>query len=398
MDYPFELRIVTSRTEADILISARPQVQECADESVEGVRSFGFCAPRYDRGDSAPSYDTITIAGQFNDTVTRGYYRGALAQLLGVDDSETVPGVTIVDAPELRDPWPKPGPVVVGISNTGNTSRDFAPLVRNAIEYWTTGKGSEHANYSEQFVVRPEADSPDVAVKFVSSLIQCGNEYSIDRQYSGCAPIYSGGSAAREQSEILVEVGYTNNSTLSTLTHEFGHLFGRLHGQKPMPVMSATFDATKLPMTDAVNRSRPWKPDSLSIYIDLSTVGDIDRDEWESEIATAIKYVDSGADGRVPEEFDYHVVHNGSEADIILKAREQGSNDNASSGIVWGVSEDADDALEYYTSQRISIWEDVRNENVAWHTAYWLLSPWVGSGSYPQAFDGENDDRANWER
>lgn len=392
---PFSVKfeLIEEPAMADVVVNATPTVARCGEE--RATTTFLYCSDSHDRIGSATNQSQLVISSRYNDTQTRIYYREAFAVLLGVENPLIVDGVREFEIVRLRDPWPESNPVVVNISNTVSTSRDFSPLIEAAIEYWESGDGARYRNYSVDFVLRPEAEDADVTIRIVDSLLKCGDDFAVDSDYTGCAPVYSGDFPAGSSSEILILSGYTNNTTSATLRHEFGHLHGRLHGQEPLPLMAPTFDAIRLPTPNVTEVEQPWIDNRLRVFIDISNVSSSQRAIWDDEIAVALDYISDGADGAVPTVVSFEIVENESKANVVIRAHENLESDIASTSERFGFDVDEDDALESYSLQRIQITTAASSRDVAYHVAYWLVRSWAHGDEIPESIDGENDDRAS---
>lgn len=393
-EYPLTLRYESSPKRADVVVTATPAVTECGDE--EATTTFGFCGPVFDSGDTADSQEEIEVASRFNDSLTQTYYRGALAQLTGVED---VDEATSLEYPEDRtylDPWPESDPVVVGIAGETD-NRDWTPLVEQAVQYWESGAGAPYRNYTADFVVRPNAEDPDVVVKFTDAILECGTE--LDAYTTGCAPILGAQSLAEETETIEVETGYTNASTLSTLKHEFGHLHGRLHEQQPMPLMNASSEKNKLPTPNATERTNAWEFTTINVYIETENVSSLFTEDFQQEVLSGLEWMENGADGAVEADLRYDIVQSRSEADLVITKSESDLGEYTSNSRWYGSDVDVDEALETVNYQRITIASDIDTRTVAYYVAYWSLSVFTGGGeNNPDNIDGEDDDRERFPR
>lgn len=374
-----KFKLTQEHQSADITIEVVPTIAECGEETASA--SFGYCTDTYSEGDEEDEKTEIRVSSRFDDNRTQVYYRGVFATMLDVEEDENIPGVEYVDYPDLRDPWPEANPVVVNISNQVNDTRNFTPLVEESVSFWVEGEGAKYANYSVNMSVQPDAENADISVQFVDTLGDCGIR-PIDTGYVGCAPKYSGNNGADEVSLVDIEGGYTNNSTRQTLIHEFGHVFGRQHAQEPMPEMNATFRAVSLPEPDAVDRERPWKYDRLRVYFDLSSVHS--PGVWESEIYDSLNYVESGADGSVPNSISFEVVNDPEKADIKIEASD--FNNNTAYITRWrGPDPDNDSAVEQYETQSIMLNSEINSRDVGYYMSRALISSWTEE--YPDAVD-----------
>lgn len=390
--YTFEFEVVPDATAPDIRVDYQTAVETCGGEPA--AETYFWCTDTYEDGETERGTSEVEVAGRYTPNATVRIVKQAFADLLGVPDAQTVAGLEEVDSPLLRDPWPRAGAVVVGI-NQSVTPRNMTPLVRAAVDYWET-TGAKYANYTTDFVVRPDASNPDVVVEFTKEIETCGIETGA---FLGCAPLLDTSTLADDRETIRIETGYTDASTLSTLKHEFGHFHGLEHGEEPMPLMNSTYDATRLPMPNATERANPWMQDSLLVYVDYESFSG-DRDRVQEQVQHALTYYSAGADGYAPAELSVTLTRNASEADIDIRSGDI-EGDDGSIGDTWGMNLDGDSALEYYTNQTITI-EGLPTEVVGWHVGYWLATSITSDDDpavLPPPFqDADYDDRRNWWR
>lgn len=378
-----EFEYIQQSQNSDVVIDVVPTISTCGEGL--SLATYFYCVTPYEEGETESGITEGQVSSRYNYSLTQMYYREFFGVMLGVENTEEIEGVEYYDSQQLRDPWPESNPVVVNVSNQVNESRNFEPIVEESVSYWIDGQGSNYANYSVNISFQPDADNADISVRFVETLGDCGIR-PIDTGYIGCAPQYSGNYEANEVTSIDIEGGYTDHSTKQTVIHEFGHVFGRSHGQEPLPEMNATFQAVTLPKTDAVDRERPWKYDRLRVYFDLGSVHSVDV--WESEIYDALNYVESGADGSVPDQISFEIVNDPEQADIEIEALDF-NNDSATLSRWWGPNPDDDDAIEQYTSMKIVANNEINSRDVGYYISRALISSWIDE--YPDAVDDDAD-------
>jgi hypothetical protein len=117
----------------------------------------------------------------------------------------------------------------------------------------------------------------------------------------------------------------------------------------------------------------------------------------EDEVDTALTFIAAGGDGHVPSNLTIDRVDSEDRADIVI------SQENLEEGSIstterYGIDEDPDEALEYYTTQRVLLDPDITRSHYSYHIAYWILATFVGDGEMPEYLDAQDDDRDNWER
>lgn len=393
--FPIQFETVDEQYEADVVVTATPTIAECGGEAA--TTSFGYCTPTYDADDSAPVTERAEVASRVATPQLRNNYREVLVHLGGVDfgEEERVDGIREFDDRAYRDPWPATQSVVVGVENDVSPSRNVTGLVEDAVSYWESGPGAPYRNYTTDFVVRPNASDPNVTVEIVEDIVACGTEPSA---YTvGCAPILDRYDLADDDSTIRIVAGYTDESTRSTLKHEFGHLHGRVHGQEPLPLMTATEEKTRLPQPNASERTNAWEFSNIKVFLSRDNLTNLQRDDFQEESIAALQWVENGADGAIQADLDYEIVDERSEADIVVEYSNDDLGDSASTDDRFGEDTDTDEALEVVSSQRIVIADSVDIRNVGYHVAYWLVAPFFDDPSeHPEPIDLDDDDREDF--
>ncbi|PSQ43990.1 hypothetical protein BRD17_05000 [Halobacteriales archaeon SW_7_68_16] len=284
------------------------------------------------------------------------------------DDVGRDPGTVGRDEPEtrqpataaVRNPW-RESPVVVAIEGGGE--RSVRPLVAETIAFWERNDG-RYAQYEADFELRPNATDPDVVVSFVDGEVECDGGHGL-----GCAPLLGPRTLAERPTDVRIAGDFTNESTLRTMKHEFGHVLGIRHGEPPRPLMRAVeANAQRRPLPDASARPNPWRTTDLTVYLDNATAAE------RQQIDNAFGFFTDGADGTVPAGIGFEYTDNRSAADIVVRIRNASACDGrqqASCGVVNGPDPDRDGAIEYYTRLRVTV-SGVGTDAVAWHAGRWL--------------------------
>jgi len=242
------------------------------------------------------------------------------------------------------------------------------------------------------FVANANSTDPDVRVAIVEDVQQCGGEQS--ETFVGCAPIYEDGEVESFESFVRIEGGYTPNSTVQTMKHEFGHLLGLNHGDEPMPLMDEEHAKTQVSSPNATERAYPWESEELSVAVTGSPT-----QQQRQQIDSALGYFEDGADGLLEErQPSFSMTENVSGADIVIEASTNGwacgeEYEGGSCGDLYGYDEDVDDALETHNQLNITL-AGTNSDTTAWHTGYWLAYGFGARGDdIPDPLDGEADDR-----
>lgn len=377
-----QFRVDTRLSDADIVVDYRPSVVCNGDEAI-------YCTDTYDEAEEVIGTTEVEIAGGYTAETTRYIGQSALAQMLPINGHTSPDEYQGFTTYENMDPWPKPGPVVVGI-NQSAADRNMTPLVQEAVDYWDA-QNSSVKNYSVEFSVQPNATEPDLIVRFEDNIAVCGSEISDDAV--GCADTLGKDTRLDSPAEVRIETGYTRADTLETIKHEFGHIYGRIHGQEPMPLMAAASVVNRTAQPNATERAIPWESDTLQIYIDIGNFDYGSEDELNEQLSKTLPYFNDWR-GTVPSGLTFERTDNRSEADIVVLSKPV-EGDYVANRTVFGQSTDADEPLEYYTNATITIDPEVRKDEVGWYVGYYLDS-FVNPDERSEPFDPSTRDRDDW--
>lgn len=281
------------------------------------------------------------------------------AAVTGTDTERTTGSGTGAVAP---DPYGG-RTLVVGIENPADASRDYAPLVRRALDYWEAN-ASRYAGYDVSYRLDPDATDPDFVVSVVDRIEDCGSE---DDHSAGCAPYITRPEQFSPPERVRVVDGLSDESTVLVLVHEFGHTLGLEHDDEPQSMMRAEGRLETLPQQDAVNRSFAWSNRTLSVHVDIGDDAG-DRTVVERQVTETVAYFDRGAEGTVPEDVSFVRTPNRSAADVVVQVG--GPNpcegDAGSCRRIRGFDPDADDRLETYDRLEVYVF-GLDPEAVGWH-------------------------------
>ncbi|MFB6207286.1 MAG: matrixin family metalloprotease [Haloglomus sp.] len=258
--------------------------------------------------------------------------------------------------------------LAVAVAVSPDTSREFTPLVREALAYWEANS-EQYAGYPIDYRLVANASNPDLRVRFVESVGECGTE----THAAGCAPIVETHGQFDPPMTVRVRTGFSDASTVQVLKHELGHTLGLDHGDAPRSVMNAESTLTTPPQTNASERALPWKSATLSVYVDVSALPRGERDEARRQIRHALEYFDAGASGTVPENVSFVRTNNETAADVTVRAVDELAcgTSSGSCGYILGLDPDGDGAREWHTRLEITV-SDLDTEAIAWHVGRWL--------------------------
>lgn len=348
----------------DLVVTVQPRVPRCGGETA--ADSFSYCVPRLVRG---PIEEPVRaqVSGRYENDTFVVIARGGFANLLdrAPERAAGYPPETV----RYVNPWPFTDPVVVNVTNEANGSRSFAPLVRAAVDWWAARPATER-NYTANFVVRPDAPRADVQVRLVREIEACGIESH--EEILGCADVLNTRTLARDNVTVRIEAGYTDASTLATLKHEFGHLYGRRHGQAPLPVMNETqASATLWPKPNATDRAFAWNRSTLTVFVAAN--GSVDADDAWADVEPAFRYYEDGADGWLAQPVRFERTADRSSADIVVRVTDEPVCGFAHGGVcdieIDGENLDSDPAYERYTAETFVVTTTGRTSR-AWMTAF----------------------------
>jgi hypothetical protein len=324
-------------------------------------------------------------------------YRSVLVRLAGRQRPERVAGIDSPVDPDLVDPFPTHSPVPVSVRGAPDHV-DAIRQIRHAIDYWETGPGAPYRNYSVEFVVEPNNTDAPVTVAYVDEIDDCGVDEDDGTHSAGFAPLLSGDDPAPAVTRIRISTQYVSESTSRTLEHEFGHVYGRKHGMEPLSLMQATGNLTRVSELDVSKRPQPWMNDTIRAYVALDSASPYERDAFDDEANTALRYLSDGADGHVPANVTFERVQTPARADVSINVSDS-LTDAASTSVTYGTDTDRDESLEEYSSQTITLSDDADTDEYGYHIAYWIARTFVGVGEeLPDRLDPESADRDGWYR
>lgn len=280
--------------------------------------------------------------------------------------------------------------LVVAVTTPGDGSREFTPLVQEALDYWAANSEA-YAGYPIDYRLASNATDPDVRVRFVESVGECGTE----NHAAGCAPVITKPGQFDPPVDVRIRTGFSDASTVQVLKHEFGHTLGLDHGDEPDEVMAAESTLTTPPQTNATDKALAWDDPTLSVYVDLSEVPADERDEARRQVDGALGYFADGADGTVPENVSFVRTDNRTAADITIRVTgtPRCSTPSGSCGYIEGTDPDGDGARETYTRLEVTV-TDLDTEAIGWHVGRWLG---VGFGLEGEGYPGPLRESASYE-
>lgn len=146
------------------------------------------------------------------------------------ETGERLPAATGPDRP-----WEEL-PVTVTLDDRTETGREgFEELLLDGLAYWED-ESEEYAGYEIEYAFEPDHDDADIVVELVEDVQTCSVE-DHDREAVGCAPVIDG--RAPDTATVEIKDGFSEDLTLVTIKHEFGHTLGLGHDDDPIEIMSS---------------------------------------------------------------------------------------------------------------------------------------------------------------
>ena len=259
---------------------------------------------------------------------------------------------------------------VLNVSYEGVDDRDYGPLVREALAYWTE-HSERYAGYDVALRVAEGDEPADIHVRFVDDVTDCGTHS--DEDTAGCAPVLSEPTQVDRPVDVRVETGFSDGSTAAVLKHELGHALGLTHVDEPQSVMRSESRLTTQPETNATDRAFPWRNETLAVYTDYGDLAPETRSATDRQVGAALDYFEAGAGGTVPETARFRRVDSAADADVVIEVTDESDcrPGTGSCGTVSGTDPDGDGALERYTRLEVVV-VGMDTPAVGWHVGRWL--------------------------
>ena len=371
---------------ANIVIEYTRQVPECGYSITQS--DVSYCAPHLtDREDFRDSH-TIKVRGIYSDEVVEAKTIQALAKIVGQEDPakhQKIPD------PELRypNPWSK-DPIVVNISYETSVERSYAEQVRSAVGYWET-RDDKYGNYTANWTVEPNASEADLTITVQDAIFSCGYTIPLNTTFIGCADTLNSRTYVRN-TDITIVDGLVPSETTELLKHEFGHIYGRQHGQEPMPLMRAIEEepAERLPPHDTGN---------VTYYIDHGSY-DSSEEDIGTQVEHALKYFESH-NQHAPDNLTFIKSNSKDDAEVVIERNTSVFSDSGGSTLVHYDYLYELDGGEY-RNLNMSIQTHLSDsETLGWHVGYWLGTVFSGADSeeqFPPPFKDADtyEDRVEW--
>lgn len=230
----------------------------------------------------------------------------------GVVDDELNQNTTVPNAEETTahftaNPW-NDRVLNVSVQNNISETHNLTLVTLSAIEYWN--KNQNLTAYNAQLRYVSQSKQADIIVRYQHE-VDCGFDAV------GCAFIITNDTDVQHPEMVDIQYEKEDNYRLlrDTTVHEFGHIFGLDHDDKPHYVMDHEYYNTNDTgyAIDAENRTFPWTTRTLYYHIDESF-----NQSQVSQIEYGLDYYRQGADGAVPDDLRLVRTDNKWRADIEI--------------------------------------------------------------------------------
>ena len=146
----------------------------------------------------------------------------SLSGCMGFDFDPPMPeGSSSVESKESS----KEETITYNVEARADSNHDLQSLVSTAVAYWERNS----VRYAGRNVEFEASSTPDTIIYFMDEVSKCG------RAPEGTDIV---GCTRSRGSEVRIETGHSNEVTLRTIKHEFGHVLGLTHSDDPQSIMS----------------------------------------------------------------------------------------------------------------------------------------------------------------
>jgi len=260
-----------------------------------------------------------------------------------------------VDSSQSADrlnPWGHREVTVSVWSSTDPVTDAQRAVVEESIAFWNE-RHEEYTGYNVSFELDEDARNPDVVVRFVPEIGQCG-EYD-NAITLACAPKYDPGDRAETPTVVRVRERRPPTALANSVRHEFGHLLGLAHGDAPMPLMAERKPLERgESIRNASERRNPWHQSVLTVAVVQD--GGYSQAALRSHVKEALDYYENDPRDWAGPSPEFRLVRDEKRADIRMRIARHDVCE-VGGGYCWTVSGeqlDRDEALEYYTRYEVT--------------------------------------------
>lgn len=242
--------------------------------------------------------------------------------------------------------------------------RNVSTLVANALDYWEAND-ERYAPYQVDYALDPDADRPDIVVRFVDDISTCGTG-SYDSAV-GWAPAITNQSDLDRPAEVCIRTGYTDETTQTVVKHEFGHLLGLEHGDQPLPLMSVRHPRLRLPRPSAGLRAFTWPRSTIRVYADFEGIYARREHIAREQVNNTLAYYERGAGDTLTREVSFVRVDDRAAADVVLTFTEKSPCAEPGWGTCGWLEPRANATSQFHVTVT-----NLHEDAVGWHVGYWL--------------------------
>ena len=215
---------------------------------------------------------------------------------------------------QAANPWGK-ATLSVGLVDETGPWRDVTPLLEAALAFWNEN-AAQYGRYDASFDLVGSADEPDVLVRYVEDVADCGSS-GLDGGV-GFAPRITDANPPEPPEYICVAAGLSDRGTQHVIEHEFGHLLGLTHGDRPTDLMHTDIDYIPIPRPGPDVLAAEFPTDPLSVFVDRSAIV-AQRDlAAQRQLEATFAYLEDGADGTLDDSITIRQVDDPAAADVSM--------------------------------------------------------------------------------
>jgi len=280
-------------------------------------------------------------------------------------DRETDGAATAVD-----NPWGE-RTVSVALVRNGHDGTDYERALRESFDYWESHMAL--ADYRADFELVTDTAAADVRVEISADVGRCG--YDQGESLVGCAPLIERGTTPDRPETVRIEAGFDRSSTRSVMIHEFGHVLGIEHGERPESYMTANNTLFTVERPDATERAYPWETTDFRVYVDTGDIPPDERTATQEQVRHVVDYYNRirDEDESVPANVSFELVETPATANVFVSFPDDLAcgPDEGSCGGQFGPDFDGDGAIETYNRLNVTV-SGLDTDARGWHVGYWV--------------------------